>query len=443
MSKVFVLDTMERQLDPVHPGWARKLLSSGQAAVFRQYPFTIILKKEVVNPDVQPLRLKIDPGSKTTGLAIVNDASGEVVWAAELTHRGQTIKAALDDRRAIRRSRRQRHTRYRKPRCANRCNKKKGWLPPSLESRLSNVMTWAARLMRVSPVSAGSQELVRFDLQAVENAEIKGAQYQQGTLAGYEVREYLLEKWNRACTYCGKQHVPLQVEHIQSRAKGGSHRVSNLCLACEPCNQAKGTQDIRDFLAKKPDLLKKILAQAKVPLKDAAAVNATRWVLYERLQSLGLPVECGTGGRTRYNRTLRDLPKTHWIDAACVGASTPLVVQTADVRPLFITAVGSGNRQMCRMDRYGFPRTGPKQAKRVKGFQTGDMVRAVVTTGKKVGTYVGRVAVRTTGSFNITNTQGTVQGISHRTCTSVHCGDGYSYGKGRDCLRAAVLSSHG
>jgi hypothetical protein len=202
MSKVFVLDTMERQLDPVHPGWARKLLSSGQAAVFRQYPFTIILKQEVVAPSVQPLRLKIDPGSKTTGLAIVNDASGEVVWAAELMHRGQTIKAALDDRRAIRRSRRQRHTRYRKPRFQNRCSNKKGWLPPSLESRLSNVMTWAARLMRVSPVSAVSQELVRFDLQAVENAEIKGVQYQQGTLAGYEVREYLLEKWNRACTYC-------------------------------------------------------------------------------------------------------------------------------------------------------------------------------------------------------------------------------------------------
>lgn len=441
MSKVFVLDTMERQLDPVHPGWARKLLSSGQAAVFRQYPFTIILKQEVVAPSVQPLRLKIDPGSKTTGLAIVNDASGEVVWAAELMHRGQTIKAALDDRRAIRRSRRQRHTRYRKPRFQNRYNKKKGWLPPSLESRLSNVMTWAARLMRVSPVSAVSLELVRFDLQAVENAEIKGAQYQQGTLAGYEVRQYLLEKWNRACTYCGKQQVPLQVEHIQSCAKGGSHRVSNLCLACEPCNQAKGTQDIRDFLAKKPDLLKTILAQAKVPLKDAAAVNVTRWALHVRLQAMGMPLECGTGGYTKYNRVTRHLPKAHWIDAACVGASTPRVVQIADVRPLLITAVGNGSRQMCRMDRYGFPRTGPKQAKRVKGFQTGDMVRAVVRAGKKVGTYVGRVAVRTTGSFNITTTQGTVQGISHRTCMSVHCCDGYRYGQGRDCLRAAALSS--
>src|SRR5437016_4214298 len=106
MSKVFVLDTCFRSLNPVHPGRARTLLSSGQAAVYRQYPFTIILKAEVPNPTVHPLRLKIDPGSKTTGLALVNDASGEVVFAAELSHRGHLIKKAMDARRAIRWNRR-------------------------------------------------------------------------------------------------------------------------------------------------------------------------------------------------------------------------------------------------------------------------------------------------------------------------------------------------
>src|SRR5207244_687529 len=208
-------------------------------------------------------------------------------------------------------------------------------------------------------------------------------------------------KWNRACAYCGATNVALQIEHIQSRAKGGSSRVSNLCLACEPCNVEKGTQDIRVLLAKKPQVVARILAQAKVPLKDAAAVNAMRWELYRRLQALGVPVECGTGGRTKYNRMTRKLDKSHWIDAACVGASTPEHIQVQSVVPLLITATGHGSRQMCRMDRYGFPRTGPKQAKHVEGFQSGDMVRAVVTKGKKVGTYVGRVAVRATGSFNI------------------------------------------
>jgi hypothetical protein len=193
MSKVFVLDTNLRPLDPVHHGYARILLSRGKAAVYKRYPFTILLKIEVKEPEVQPLRIKLDPGSKVTGIAIVNDATGEVVFAAELTHRGQKIKAALDDRRAVRRSRRQRKTRYRQPRFTNRKNKKRGWLPPSLESRISNVLTWVHRLSRSCPITAISMELVKFDMQLMENAEITGVQYQQGDLAGYEAREYLLE----------------------------------------------------------------------------------------------------------------------------------------------------------------------------------------------------------------------------------------------------------
>jgi len=132
--------------------------------------------------------------------------------------------------------------------------------------------------MRVCPIAALSLELVKFDLQAMEQPEISGITYQQGTLAGYELREYLLEKWRRTCAYCGAQEVPLQVEHIQSRAKGGSSRVSNLCLACEPCNVKKGTQDIGVFLTHQPDLLQRLLTQAKTPLKDATAVNTTRWL---------------------------------------------------------------------------------------------------------------------------------------------------------------------
>src|SRR5437762_11285030 len=112
MSKVFVLDTNFRQLNPVHAGHARLLLSSGKAAVYRRYPFTIILKTAVPAP-IEPLRVKIDPGSKTTGIALVDDQSGEVVFAAELSHRGHKIKESLDSRCAIRRSRRNRHTRYR------------------------------------------------------------------------------------------------------------------------------------------------------------------------------------------------------------------------------------------------------------------------------------------------------------------------------------------
>ena len=431
MSKVFVLDTNKHPLNPVHPGRARMLLSHGKAAVLKRYPFTIILKSAVESPVVEPLRIKLDPGSKTTGIAIVNDTSGEVVFAAELTHRGEAIKKRLESRRVVRRGRRQRHTRYRQPRFDNRRNKKRGWIPPSLESRVCNIVTWVKRLRRVCPINALSLELVKFDMQAMENPNISGVEYQQGTLYGYEVRQYLLEKWGRHCAYCGKTNIPLEVEHINPRSQSHDDRVCNLTLACAPCNQQKGKQDIRVFLAKKPDVLAHILAQAKAPLRDAAAVNTTRWMLYEQLKALSVPVECGSGGRTKYNRVSRGLGKVHWLDASCVGASTPEQLHLASVVPLLVTANGHGSRQMCLMDKRGFPRSGPKQAKRVKGFQTGDIVKAVVPSGVKSGTYVGRVAVRATGSFNITTKEGkTIQGISHRYCTALQTCDGYSYQKG-------------
>ncbi len=137
LSKVFVLDTNKQPLQPTHPARARQLLGKGKAAVYRHYPFTIILKYEVSDAGVQPLRLKIDPGSNKTmnevnrrsgssGLAIVNDNTGDIVFAAELEHRGPQIKKSLDSRRAIRRSRRNRKTRYRKPRFNNRRRKRAG-----------------------------------------------------------------------------------------------------------------------------------------------------------------------------------------------------------------------------------------------------------------------------------------------------------------------------
>jgi 5-methylcytosine-specific restriction endonuclease McrA len=429
LPKVFVLDIHKQSLNPVHPGRARILLSSGKASVYKRYPFTIILRRAIEHPEVQPLRIKIDPGSKITGLAIVNDATGEVVFAAELEHQGQTIKKALESRRSVRRSRRHRKTRYRQPRFANR-KRRDGWLAPSLESRIANIVTWVQRLRRVAPIVTISQELVKFDLQQMENPEISGVEYQQGTLAGYELREYLLQKWDRQCAYCGVKDIPLQVEHINPRANGGTNRESNLCLACEKCNLAKGKQDIRVFLARKPEILNRILAQAKATLKDAAAVNVSRWALYNRLKGLGLSVEGGSGGLTKYNRVSRQLPKSHWIDAACVGQSTPEQIKVAGVVPLFIAAKGHGCRQMCNVNEIGFPCSKPKGAKKVKGFQTGDMVRAVVTSGTKQGVYVGRVLIRATGSFDITTKQGRVQGISHRFCTPVHRCDGYSYQKG-------------
>ncbi|MBX7221592.1 MAG: HNH endonuclease [Blastocatellia bacterium] len=420
MSKVFVLDTNRKPLEPCHPAVARKLLSAGKAAVLRRFPFVILLKRAVEKPNPQPLRLKLDPGSKVSGLAVVNDTTGEVVFAAEIEHRGKHIKAALDARRVVRRNRRNRKTRYRKPRFLNR-TRKAGWLPPSLESRVANLVTWVARLIRWCPLTALSQELVRFDLHMLQNPEISGIEYQQGTLAGSEVKEYLLEKFGRHCVYCGQAGVPLQVEHIVPRAQGGTNRVSNLTLACGPCNQAKGNRTAAEFG------FPQVQALAQAPLRDAAAVNTTRWALLERLKRFGLPVETGSGGLTKFNRGQQGIEKGHWQDACCVGTSTPATLLISGITPFRITATGHGHRQMCGVNECGIATRHRTRCKLHFGFQTGDLTRAVVTRGKKAGTYVGRVLARASGSFDIRTARQRVAGIQARFCVPIHRNDGYRY----------------
>lgn len=385
---VFVLDTKKKPLDPIHPAKARKLLTEQKAAVFRRYPFTIILKEEYHTPTTKNYGVKIDPGSKVTGLAIIQ--GDNVIWAAELTHRGFQIKEKLQSRAMIRRNRRNRKTRYRKARYLNR-TKPKGWLAPSLKHRVLTILTWVKRLIKYCPIASISQELVRFDTQALQNPEVSGVAYQQGELYGYEVREYLLEKWGRKCAYCGKENVPFEVEHIKPKSKGGSDRVSNLTISCHQCNQKKGNQAVEDFLKGKPDVLARVKAHAKAPLKDATAVNATRWDLYHTLKGLGLEVKVGTGGRTKYNRTRLGFPKTHWIDAACVGVIEELKLST--LAPLMIKCRGQGGRQKAAVNKYGYS-TRHNPLRPIMGWFTGDVI---AFKGK-----VGRLTTRSNGQFCMT-----------------------------------------
>jgi len=425
MSRILVVDAQRQPLMPCRPARARQLLKEGKAAILRHAPFVLILKTSRPEAVVQPLRVKLDPGATTSGIAVVNDLSGEVVWAAEVSHRGQEIREALTKRRAVRRSRRQRKTRHRPRRFANR-RRSAGWLAPSLRSRVLNLLTWVNRLRRWCPVAALSQELTKFDPAAMQDPTLSGVAYQQGQLMGYEVRAYLLEKWQRRCAYCQQLSIRLQVEHLVPKSRGGSDRISNLVLACGACNLVKGNKTAEEFG------FPHLMTQAKTPLASVAVMNATRWELFRALQQTGLPVEVGTGGRTAFHRASLELPKTHWIDAAVVGASTPEQVHLKDVRPWLISSTGWQRRQMTLVDRYGFPRTKAKQRSRILGFRTGDVVRAQVLQGSKAGSYLGRVAVRASGSFNITTEQGTVQGIGHCWCRLLQHRDGYQYQQGKE-----------
>ena len=420
---VFVLDKHQKPLMPCSEKRARLLLERGRARVHKMYPFTIRLVDRLQEDSVlQEAHLKLDPGSKTTGVAVTleGETGTKVVILGEIQHKSG-IKAKLDSRRSLRRSRRNRQTRYRKARFLNR-KRKEGWLPPSLEARVNQTMNAVAKLKKLTPISTISVEHVKFDTQLMQNSEISGVEYQQGELMGYEVREYLLEKWGRACVYCGATDVPLEIEHIVPKSRGGSNRISNLTLACHDCNQEKGNRTAEEYG------FPLIQAQAKKPLKDAAMMNATRWRLYEQLKATELPVETGTGGRTKYQRIQHELPKEHFYDALCVGASTPDHFTSLPTIVQVWSAKGRGTRQMCNTDKYGFPKSHRQAKKHHFGFQTGDLVVANVPKGKYVGTWVGQVAVRASGYFDIKmDGKRVVQGVSHQHFRILQRADGWQY----------------
>jgi 5-methylcytosine-specific restriction endonuclease McrA len=424
---VFVLDKHGTPLQPCTPARARKLLKKNRAAVHRHTPFVIRLKdRTAAESEVDGVDIGIDPGSKHTGIAVFTAKDGQrrARHAIQLDHRGATIRKKMQQRAAYRRGRRTRNLRYRAPRFANR-TRRAGWLAPSLHHRVATTISWVTRIARWAPVRAVHVERVAFDTHALSAGKpLEAAEYCRGTLHGTEVREYLLTKWGRRCAYCGAKNVPLNIEHIHPRSRGGTNRVSNLAIACIPCNQTKSNQPIEDFLQGKPRLLAKIRAQAKAPLRDAAAAQSTRWALWRSLEAM-LPTHTASGGRTKWNRTRCDLLKTHTLDALAVGTLDAITETVTSV--LVARCTGRGTHARTRTDTHGFPRLRLPRHKQFHGYATGDLVTALVPTGKKAGTHTGRVAVRATGSFNITTTHGTIQGIHHKHVRLLQRADGYAY----------------
>ena len=426
--KVFVLDKDHKPLMPCGPARARKLLKAGRARVHKLQPFTIrIVDRSLADSVVQKVVVKVDPGSKETGIAVVREDEEEThhaLYFINLKHRGAAIRDALTSRRQLRRGRRSRNLRYRASRFLNR-SKPKGWLPPSLQHRVDTTLSWVNRLRRLAPVSGIAQELVKFDTQRMQNPEISGVEYQQGELAGYELKEYLLEKFGRRCVYCAKSGVPLNVEHIVPKARGGSNRLSNLAIACVECNQKKGAKPIEEFLKGKPELLARVRKQLKTPLRDAASVNATRWALFEALRATGLPIRTGSGALTKYNRHCFGVPKEHWFDALCVGRINGVSYDSC-MKVLNVSCTGRGQYKRTRTDKFGFPICHFMRTKRPHGVGLGDLVRMTVQKGKHPGIWTGRAFPSNDGRVVLILPEFRIWGRA-RNCSILSLSDGYGY----------------
>lgn len=304
---------------PTTPSRARRWLKEKRARVVRKEPFTIRLRF-ATHEHIQPIKVGVDTGSKVVGIAAITN--GEVVFQAEV-HLRDDIAEKMLQRRRYRRNRRSRKTRYRPARYANR-GRPDGWLPPSVRSKCDATTKGVRFVASFLPVCQVNIEITGFDTQKMQHPEISGMDYQQGELFGYQLREYLLEKWQRKCAYCGNKKVPLQIEHILPKSRGGSDRAANLTLACQSCNDRKGTQTAEEFG------YPAIQARARVPLKDAAQVSSLKTAVVQHLQAIfGNECVCTTlGYETKYKRIqILGLPKSHTNDAVAIACEVGEVVK--------------------------------------------------------------------------------------------------------------------
>jgi len=335
--KVFVLSRSGKSLMPTTPRRARIFLKTRRARVVTREPFTIQPRFETTT-HTQPVTVGVDTGSHTVGLAAT--ANREVVFQAEMRLRTD-VSGKLIQRRQYRHTRRSRKTRYRAVRWANR-RRSTGWLPPSLRARADTTIEAVHFVARILPIRQINVEIGSFDTQKMQNPEVSGVCYQQGQLQGYLLREYLLAKWQRQCAYCQTSGVPLQVEHLIPKSRGGSDRTSNLVIACDRCNKRKGIRTAEEFG------FPEIQAQARMPLKDAARVSSIKTAVVQPLaQQFGLErVAVRYGYETKYQRMqVLNLPKSHANDAVAIACAIGEVV-----KPLTLVyqlrCVPRGNYQM-------------------------------------------------------------------------------------------------
>ena len=401
---VYILNIYGQPLMPTNRhGKVKHLLNDGKAKVVKRCPFTIQLLYETTNY-TQQVCLGLDTGSKHIGVSTTTQT--RVLYEADVELRNDIVDL-LSTRRELRTSRRNRKTRYRKPRFLNR-TKKDGWLAPSVRQKANNHLTVVNNVCKILPVSKITSEVASFDIQKIKNPDISGTDYQHGEQLGFwNVREYVLFRDNHICQCCkGKSKDKiLNVHHIESRKTGGD-TPNNLITLCETCHTGyhKGTVTL-------PKNIKR-----GMKFNDAAFMGIMRWAFYNQLKAIyepkGIIVNVTYGYITKNTRIGNHLPKEHYVDARCISGNPK-------AEPLgyyfYQKKVRCHNRQIhkCKINK-GSKRKKNQAQKYVFGFQLFDKV---LYQGLECFIF-GR---RSSGYFDLRLLDGTKlnAGVSHKKLTLI------------------------
>ena len=354
---VYVLNRHGKPLMPCKPRKARILLRDGKAKVVKKVPFTIQLLYGS-SGYTQNVSLGVDAGSKHIGISATTEK--EVLFEADVELRNDIVEN-LSTRREARRTRRNRKTRYRKPRFNNRKkSKKSGWLATSIRQKIETHLSVVGMIARIIPITKIIVETASFDIQKIQNPDISGEEYQQGDQLGFwNVREYVLHRDNHTCQCCkGKSGDKiLNVHHIESRKTGGNSP-NNLITLCETCHTG-----YHNGTVKLPDSVKR-----QQSFKDATFMGIMRWAFYDKLRELYNNVSMTFGYITKNTRIANNLPKDHYIDARCISGN-PSAIPNGTIysfkkirrhnRKIFKDKILKGNkrkRNQCKYEILGFRR---------------------------------------------------------------------------------------
>lgn len=309
---VKVISKNGKQLMPTtRYGKVRRMLKEGRAVVVSKKPFTIQLLFDTTEITLHAT-IGVDPGD-TTGYAVVLN-NGKVVEKGEIRLRTD-VKSLLAARKVLRRGRRNRNTRYRKPRFLNR-RRPDGWLPPSIRQKAEHIIGKINEIVSCFPDYTLKVEINKFDMQKLVNPGVAETGYQQGDLYGYEnAKQFLLVRENGKCQLCGKGYKEgdgWHAHHVKPRAEGGTNKPDNLALLHKSCHvSGHRTGAIKKL--KKP---KQFVA--------AAMYNVVRYKLMDGFKAIhGDKVLFAYGYITAVRRRELNLEKEHYNDAiAITGTET-------------------------------------------------------------------------------------------------------------------------
>ena len=312
---VYIINKEGQPLMPCKPQKARKLLREGKATVVKHEPFTLQLKYGSSGYE-QPITLGVDAGSVHIGASA--STKKQELYASETVMRSGDGKASivrlLAKRLELRRSRRNRKTRYRKARFLNRVhNKHKAWLAPSVKNKINVHLKLIADIHEILPVTKVIVEVAQFDIQRIKNPDISGTEYQRGEQLGWNnVREYVLFRDGHQCQCCHGRSGDsiLNVHHIESRMTGGN-TPNNLITLCKHCHQSYHQGSIS---------LPKIIRRG-MRFRDAAFMGIMRRTFYTRLKEQYPNVHLTYGYITKNTRIANNIAKTHTSDAYCIAGN--------------------------------------------------------------------------------------------------------------------------